>query len=180
MTILFETNKSAIIESDASRLMKPVDSMSNDASKLDEFEPPSSSTCFIRPILKQNQKKDEVKENKNEIYWNKGEDTFNCEPIIDKDLEKEKLLEFHLNANSQYSQEMNMSKLISEDCMTQATKWSNCITKFKNKQSVRFNENSSQKSQDKFLNETSLQTKSLNQFGHEISWDNESFIGIGD
>ena len=75
---------------------------------------------------------------------------------------------------------MNMSKLISEDCMTQATKWSNCITKFKNKQSVRFNENSSQKSQDKFLNETSLQTKSLNQFGHEISWDNESFIGIGD
>ena len=63
---------------------------------------------------------------------------------------------------------MNMSKLIIEDCMTQATKWSNCITKFKNKQPS--NEN----------NKIPIKTLEKTGFsGQEISWDNESQIDIG-
>ena len=97
----------------------------------------------------------------------------------DKDLEKEKLLELHLNLASNFNSntDMNVSKVLAEDCMTQSTKWSNCITKFKKPhQAVRFDDGqkNEKNSVELCTNPSSRDRTCLS--GHEMAWDNE----IGD
>ncbi len=65
-----------------------------------------------------------------------------------------------------------MSKVLTEDCMTQATKWSNCITKFKKShQSVRFDENQKNEKNSIEIGNTNEKTQLS---VHEMAWDNDT------
>ncbi len=130
---------------------------SNNTSKID-FEPPAASTCFIKPILKSSKISQDVFNNENKN-------------LADKEIEKEKLLELHLANNKleNDNNETNMTKFISEDCMTQ-------MTNFTKSNKVRFNENSEKKAKS---DETPSQTnksefEKTRVIGPNLSWESES------